>query len=178
MKVEIKSNLGGTVDTMDVLRKTIATALGIPYRFWDPAVSCAGDHGPFWAFNGPLPTREQMEEGQMNCAGFLNLVCRALGVPIPGADAQYYYAGGTKVWVDYLKDNGVLKPFKPWIVYPEGTLLLRDYKSEEDQGHIAFYMGPNSIAHSWPEGGTCFATIQPHYYEFVCLPEGWMGKVE
>jgi uncharacterized protein YycO len=67
-----------------------------------------------------------------------------------------------------------LHPFKSWLIYPEGTLLLRKYRSEEDQGHLAIYMAANSIVHSWPETGSCFATIEPHYYEYVCLPEDWM----
>lgn len=160
---------------MNSLLNTIPHLLGVPYRAWDPNVSCAGDHGPFWAYNGPLPSRQLIEEQQMNCAGFLNLLCRALGISIPGADAQDYYAGGTRVWHDYLQQKGILHPFQPWLLYPKGTLLLRNYKTEEDQGHLAIYMGPNSIVHSWPEGGSCFATIQPHYYEFVCLPEDWMS---
>ncbi len=159
---------------MTSLQKILPQLLGIPYRWWDPKVSCAGDHGPFWAFNGPLPSRDQLEEGQMNCAGFVNLVCRGLGVPIPGADKKEYYAGGTYAWHTYLQQKNVLKPFRSWIIYPEGTLLLRQYMSEEDQGHLAIYMGPNSIVHSWPEKGSCFDTIQPDYYEFVCLPEDWM----
>lgn len=159
------------------LQILIEPLLGIPYRFWDPSVSCAGDHGPFWAHNGPLPSKERIQKEQMNCAGFVNLICRSLGVPIPGADALDYYAGGTRVWYEYLREKGVLLPFKSWLIYPEGTLLIRDYKTEEDQGHLAIYMGPNSIVHSWPEGGSCFATIQPHYYEWVCPPQVWM-KVE
>jgi hypothetical protein len=54
-------------------------------------------------------------------------------------------------------------------------LLLRRYVSEDDQGHLAIYMGPNSIVHSCPERGSCYDTIQPDYYEFVCLPDDWMS---
>lgn len=160
---------------MESLLKVIPTLLDVPYKFWNPNVSCAGDHGPFWAHNGPLPSHKAIEEGQMNCAGFLNLLCRSQGISIPGADEKDYYAGGTRVWHDYLQQKGVLHPFRPWLLYPKGTLLLRNYRSEEDQGHLALYMGPNSIVHSWPETGSCFATIQPYYYEFVCLPEDWMS---
>ena len=169
---------------MDTLQIILPTLLGIPYKWWDPSVSCVGDHGPFWAFNGPLPSRDQLEEGQMNCAGFLNLVCRGLGVTIPGVVKADFYAGGTHAWYVYLQQKGVLKVFSTWGVYPKGTLLLRRYVSEEDQGHLAIYMGPaasalgmqgpNSIVHSWPEKGSCFDTIQPDYYEFVCLPEDWI----
>ena len=159
---------------MNSLQNTIKSLLGIPYRFWNPDVSCAGDRGPFYAFNGPLPPLEQIEEQHMNCAGFLNLLCRVLGVPIPGADEKFYYAGGTVAWMDHFKARKCLHPFKPWIVYPEGTLLLRQYRNIDDQGHIAVYMGPNSIVHSWPEGGLIVGPIQTDYYEFVCLPEDWM----
>lgn len=156
------------------LQTAIANLLGVPYKWWDPSVSCAGDHGPFWAFNGPLPSRQTIEEGHMNCAGFVNLICRTLSIPIPGADANYYYAGGTRLWYEFLKDKGVLKPFKPWIVYPEGTLLLRDFKHNGDEGHLAIYMSPNCVAHAWPTSGSCFAAIEPAYYEWICLPEDWM----
>lgn len=160
---------------MNTLSTILPQLLGVPYKWWDPSQSCAGDHGPFWAFDGPLPSREEIEKGEMNCAGFLNLVCRGLGVKIPGAESQYYYAGGTRVWHEYLQQKKVLKPFQPSLIYPEGTLLLRDFRLEkEDEGHLAIYMGPNSIVHSWPEKGSCFDTIQPDYYEFVCLPEDWM----
>lgn len=160
---------------MDPLLNILPTLLGIPYKWWDPSVSCSGDHGPFWAFNGPLPSRDQLEEEHMNCAGFLNLVCRGLGVPIPGAIKADFYAGGTHAWYVYLQQKGVLRPFGSWGIYPPGTLLLRRYVSEEDQGHLAIYMGPDSIVHSWPEKGSCVDTIQPDYYEFVCLPQDWMS---
>lgn len=159
---------------METLLNILPTLLGVPYKWWDPSVSCAGDHGPFWTFNGPLPSRERIESEHMNCAGFVNLVCRSLGIKIPGADKKEYYAGGTYAWHTYLQQKGVLRVFSSWHIYPQGTLLLRRYVSEEDQGHLAIYMGPNSIVHSWPEKGSCFDTIQPDYYEFVCLPEDWM----
>jgi hypothetical protein len=153
----------------------ITLLLGVPYKCCDPSVSCVGDQGPFWAVNGPLPSREEIEKGGMNCAGFLNLVCRGLGQPIPGLVKADFYAGGTHAWYVYLQQKGVLRAFGSWHIYPQGTLLLRRYVSEEDQGHLAIYMGPNSIVHSWPEKGSCFDTIQSEYYEFICLPEDWMS---
>jgi hypothetical protein len=159
---------------MSSLQNILVQLLDIPYRWWDPKVSCAGDHGPFWSFNGPFPSRKQMEEGQMNCAGLVNLVCRAKGIPIPGADTDNYYAGGTHAWYEYLHQKHILHPFESWRIYPEGTLLLRKYRSEEDQGHLAIYMGPNSIVHSFPGEGSCVSTILPHYYEYICLPDDWL----
>jgi len=153
----------------------ITLLLGVPYKCCDPSVSCVGDQGPFWAVNGPLPSREEIEKGGMNCAGFLNLVCRGLDQPIPGLVKADFYAGGTHAWYVYLQQKGVLRAFGSWHIYPQGTLLLRRYVSEEDQGHLAIYMGPNSIVHSWPEKGSCFDTIQSEYYEFICLPEDWMS---
>ncbi len=161
---------------MNTLLSIIPHLLGVPYKCWDPSVSCVGDHGPFWAFNGPLPSREEIEKGEMNCAGFLNLLCRGLGVQIPGVVKADFYAGGTHAWYVYFQQKGVLKPYSAWHFYPQGTLLLRRFVSEEDQGHLAIYMGPNSIVHSWPESGSCFDTIQSDYYEFVCLPEDWMAS--
>lgn len=160
---------------MSSLQSILVKLLGVPYKWWDPSVSCVGDHGPFWAFNGPLPSRETIEKGEMNCAGFLNLVCRGLGVEIPGVVKADFYAGGTHAWYVYLQQKGVLTPYSPWAVYPQGSLLLRRFTLEkEDEGHLAIYMGPNSIVHAWPGKGSCFDTIQPDYYEFVCFPEDWM----
>ncbi len=148
--------------------------LRIPYRWWDPNVSCYGDCGPFWAFEGPPPSLLQVQKGQLNCAGFVNVVCRHLGIKIPGVEDKSYYAGGTYEWFVYLDAKRKLHPFIAGTEYPVGSLLLRRYRSEQDQGHLAIAFGPGKVIHSYPEKGVCIDRIYEKYYEFVALPADWI----
>lgn len=147
--------------------------LRVPYRWWDPNVSCYGDCGPFWAFQGPAPTLARVQKEHLNCAGLLNVICRHLGVKIPGTDEQSYYAGGTYDWYVFLDRNKKLRPFVASTEYPVGSLLFRRYKTEQDQGHIAFVFGTGKVIHSWPEKGVCIDQIFEDYYEYVSLPSEW-----
>lgn len=143
--------------------------LGIPYRWWNPMVSCCENTGPFWACEGPEVPLEEVQKGHMCCAGLLNLVCRKFGLEIPGAKDLHIYAGGTGLWWDFFEETDRLQPFDPSVSYPKATLLLRKYKSEEDQGHIAICMGEDLILHSWPEKGVVLEPRDPNYYEAVVL---------
>lgn len=157
---------------MELLLEYGKSLIGIPYRAWNPEVSCWGDQGPFWAFAGPVPPLDLVKKESMNCAGFINLLCRLQGAPIPGVAEQSYSAGGTGDWYLYLKDN--LLPFDPNVVYPAGTLFLRRYRDEEDQGHLAVSLGDGTVLHSWTTQGVAIDTIFPDYYEFTCKPEDWI----
>ncbi len=148
--------------------------LRVPYRFWDPNVSCYGDCGPFWAFEGGAPPRQRVQKEQLNCAGFVNVVCRHLGIKIPGVEEQSYYAGGTYEWYVYLDGKKRLHPYVEGVDYPAGSLLLRRYRSEQDQGHLAIVFGPGKVIHSYPEKGVCIDRIYEKYYEFVSLAAEWI----
>lgn len=148
------------------------TLMDIPYRAWDPTLSCAGDHGPFWAFQGPPPLFSRVQEQQMNCAGFINLLCRKQGAVIPGAAENSFYAGGTGAWYLHLKEK--LLSYTPSVLYPTGTLLLRTYRNEEDQGHLAVSLGDGTVLHSWTTKGVAIDRVFPDYYEFICKPEDWI----
>jgi cell wall-associated NlpC family hydrolase len=148
--------------------------LGVPYRSWDPAVSCYGDSGPFWAFEGAPPPLSRIKKELMNCAGFMNVLCRHLGIKIPGTEDESYYAGGTYEWYVYLDGKKKLHPFVEGKDYPVGSLLLRRYKSEEDQGHLAIVFGPKKVIHSYSEKGVTIDRIYEKYYEFVSLPGEWI----
>jgi hypothetical protein len=143
--------------------------LGIPYRWWNPSVSCCENTGPFWASEGPEVPIGEVQKGQMNCAGLLNLICRKFGLEIPGAKEKFFYAGGTRCWWLYFERKGLLQPFDPLVEYPKGTLLLRDYKSEDDQGHIAFVYDRTRVLHSWPDNGVAIEETAPNYYEAVVV---------
>ncbi len=162
--------------------------IGIPYSPWNPNVSCYGDHGPFWSFNGPAPTTEQVKEGLLNCVGLVNVIRRDLGLEIPGATDQSFYAGGTHEWCTYLNTLGHLQSFKITKVYPKGTLLLRRYRSEQDDGHVAIVSDKRQIIHSVRRdddneygivsirgaGGVKKDIIWRGYYDYACPPEGWL----
>ncbi len=145
------------------------TFLGIPYRWWNPDVSCCENTGPFWSAEGPEVSLEEVQKGHANCAGLLNLICRKYGLPIPGSKTKDYYAGGTVAWWTFFETEGNLQPFDIEKEYPMGTILLRKYRSVEDQGHIAIVCEKDKIIHSWPETGVAIADIQPDYYEAVVI---------
>ena len=146
-----------------------ASFVGIPYRWWNPEVSCCDKEGPFYASLGSEVPMEVIQKGHMNCAGLLNLICRKFGLEIPGAKEEFFYAGGTVCWWDSFKSKGQLQPFDPSLIYPKGTILLRQYRSEEDQGHIAIVYDRTTIIHSWPEKGVLMEELDPTYYEAVVV---------
>jgi hypothetical protein len=148
-----------------------ASLVGIPYRWWDPAVSCCDTTGPFWAGAGGIGEvrLEEIQRGHLNCAGFLNVLCRRAGLKIPGAREAHFWAGGTGLWWQHFEESGRMEPYDPAANYPPGTILLRKYYSEEDQGHIAvIYAGggdSSQIIHCWPEKGVVIEAPAADYYE-------------
>jgi hypothetical protein len=150
------------------------TFLGIPYRWWNPEVSCFDTTGPFWAGCTEEVSLETAKKGEMNCAGFLNLLCLKAGLPIPGAKEKHFYAGGTGMWWNFFEERGMMIPYEAGISYPVGSILLRKYRDEGDQGHIAIVHDERRIIHSWPEGGVILAEPDTTYYEMVVT--GWLNK--
>ncbi len=65
-------------------------------------------------------------------------------------------------------------PYEAGISYPVGSILLRKYRDEGDQGHIAIVHDERRIIHSWPEGGVILAEPDTTYYEMVVT--GWLNK--
>lgn len=148
--------------------------LGIPYDPWNPEVSLYGDKGPFWSFNGPAPGFLAVKKGLLNCVGFINVLRRELGLEIPGAAEQSFYAGGTYEWYVYLDSRKKLQPFKEGVNYPRGSLLLRKFHSQADDGHLAILTGKNTVLHSIRDHGVCQTELWKGYYDAVCLPEDWL----
>lgn len=110
------------------------TLVGKRYKWWTPKVDMTADSAPFWATNDSLPKKVDA----LACTGLLNLIMRYLGKPVPGTERRGYKSpGGTGIWFYTLKKKGVLQKFDPSTSYPEGTLLLRDYHNDNDQGHVA-----------------------------------------
>ena len=160
--------------TVELILKKAKECLGIPYSPWIPSKSCLGDHGPFWAFHGPPVPLEKIQQELLNCVGLINVVRRDLGLEIPGVSTESFYAGGTNEWVHYLLHQDKLTPFDASISYPPGTLLLRGYHTDEDEGHVAILTGPKTVIHSIRVHGVTNDMIWENYFEFACLPEYWL----
>ena len=134
---------------MQDLKLYIESLLSTKYEWWTDGPT--GPAAPFYAENGAPPPLKTIKANGLNCAGFINLLRRYQGLEVPGVKEELWNAGGTYVWFRYFEERGLLKPFQTSGYYPEGTLLLRDYTSVFDQGHLAITMGNNRIAHCYPD---------------------------
>jgi hypothetical protein len=159
------------------LRAYLESLIGAPYLAWregDPVFALGP---PFFATDSKAPPADLVKTYGTNCAGFLNAARLAAGLaPL----------GGTPHWQEALLP--FWRPFDPAATYPAWTLLLRCYRSEYDQGHLAILWsgdGPalgQKVLHSWMGGGvTLDDTLREShwwseegYYEMVCLPEHWI----
>ena len=161
----------------------IQELIGTPYVWWKEG-DIISSAPPFWAENSSPPPVEIIKKSGCNCAGFINLICRFVNIYIPGLTMNLKYAGGTYIWYEYLTDFGLLEKFKPDRNYPPGTLLLRNYSNELDQGHIAIVLDNGKLAHSHPESGITIddSYFISHnwsvfgYYTDVCLPKNWLNN--
>ncbi len=161
---------------------------GIPYGYWNHAAIPRDDSTPFYATNGTqLPSREKLTATGVSCAGYMNLLRRHQGLPVPGVDdPQEDYPGGTGAWYKFLKPH--LLPYDPQTKYEDGTILFRPYTDNVDQGHIALvYDGKilHSYAYTW-EPFTSAGTVEPGisytnpwndgYFTHVAPPNSWTRK--
>lgn len=171
------------------------------------ALSC---DDKFWSGNGEPPSAAEIKASGKSivCAGLTNLMRRKVGFSIPGLNGNIpgqedwddwkKYPGGTGAWYHYLNQHGRLKVFDSTQKYPPGTLLLQQFESLQQQGHVAVVFdnkGSNileqNIVHAIPfsnfeTSGTSKdrvgATVIGLYSEyndwfkvqFVCLPENWL----
>ncbi len=145
----------------------IHSLLGIPYRWWNPEVSCCDVVGPFWASEGGEVPIEQIRLGHLNCAGLLNVLCRKLQIEIPGAKERHWFAGGTGLWWDFFEESGWHESYDETKSYPKGSILLRKFRTIEDQGHIAIVWENGKVLHCWPEKGVIIEDPEKGYYERV-----------
>jgi hypothetical protein len=171
----------------DTIRTYVDELVGAPYVWWREGMSTLGDHQPFWAQDAPPPPAAHVRANGCNCAGFINLLCRLTGRALPGVAEGNPYAAGTYVWAEHLWP--VLEPFDPSAEVAAGTLLLRRYRSPEDQGHVAviWSSGPvieQRLAHSYIADGvaindtvaeTHYGWADTGYYEYMCRPNHWLN---
>lgn len=160
------------------MEEYINTLTSTPYVWWKEGDK-VGKGTPFWAENGQTPSAELIKKDGCNCAGFINLICRFLRKPIPGLndidDPYTEWVGGSWYWFQYLKNKNQLEQFNPNNVYPEGTIILRDYKSEDDQGHLALFLKGGRVAHCYPGKGIVIedSILDSHYW----VKEGYYSHI-
>lgn len=165
----------------NLIKEFIQKLVGTPYVWWKEG-DIISSESPFWAEDSIPPSFEIIKKSGCNSAGFINLICRFAKIYIPGVSMKLEYAGGTHIWHSYLKHHGLLDKFRADYVYPPGTLLLRNYSNEMDQGHISIILERGRLAHCYPEKSiiiddTYFISHNWSalgYYTDVCLPNKWL----
>ena len=158
--------------------------IGVPYEWWGGG-DCESK-APMWAENGTVPNKDEIIS--CNCAGLTNLILRFSKKKIP--HTEFNGMGGTGAYANYYKD--VYNKFDINIKYPIGTLIIRDFRDIDDQGHVAIIIENNgsqskvlqsftfknkypgvNINYTLDESNKC-DNIGTNYYEFAVLPEHWL----
>jgi len=165
---------------MDLVKELINKT---PYVWWKDGESTLEKEAPFYCKT--IPSVSTIQTSGCNCAGLINLLHLGKGQTVPGVKSEMYYAGGTYVWYEYLDSLGLLEPIDLTKEYPVGSLLLRDYKTVEDQGHVAVLWtnGPcekQKLLHCYPDAGIqvndfneSHSWIDGGYYERICV--NWLS---
>lgn len=119
--------------------KILATS-NIKYVWWYKG-DAINENGPFYYENKTPPSIEQMQNEGINCAGLINVLFRYMKKKLPSE------GGGTEGWFQHFNRNVIgknnLLPINLNKDYPTGTILLRDYHNEKDQGHLAIVYDGN-----------------------------------
>ena len=166
----------------------IEELVGTPYVWWKDGESTLDKLQPFYAKpDEPIPSIAEIKQLGTNCAGFINLLCRKIGAPIPGVNEGNYYAGGTYIWYESLKAQNKLQSIDETKYYSIGTLLLSKYINPEYQGHLAIVTTPGNIhtlkiSHSFPTNGLIMdeplavthTLIESGYYTTSANIEDWL----
>ena len=133
----------------------IDNLLNTPYILWTKDTIGCGYQA--YVSHDNIPDFDIIIENGINCVGLINLIRRYLSLEIPGLNENKLYAGGTFEWFKYLKKFKKLKKFNSKKIYPVGTLLIRNFKNEIDQGHVAVIYESNSK-------GILFSKVAHAYY--------------
>ena len=178
--------------------KYATNIIGTKYQYWSYNLENIFNE-PMWASNDFPPLESEVITKTINCSGLANLMRRSVGLTVPGLDEKMEHPGGTGAWFQYLNERNVLYSFDYTLFFPIGTLFLRKYQSETDQGHISILYDLNSkgslfstIIHSCSYSefiekeilnpgvtikynlGESYFFIQSGYYQYYCLPENWL----
>jgi hypothetical protein len=101
---------------------------------------------------------------------------RAIGKEPPHAANPADGIGGTGAYHDVYARVAV--PFDPTAQYPVGTLLGRNYRNVQDQGHVAVVVAANHILEAAARGVTNVHTptsYGAHFFEYAVLPKDWLA---
>lgn len=154
----------------------------IKYTWW----RTGGCERMFYADDKEDIHSDDVREIGINCAGLINLIRRQRGLFIPDlTDDQKkdgIIRGGTYHWFMYFQQIDALTEFDIDKEYDVCTLILRRYKNETDQGHMAIIINKTDIIHAYAydtDTGIVGVTslIDSHasgYYEYAISPSHWL----
>lgn len=173
--------------TIRAATKYARTLVGCPFKWWIPGTEIS----PFDPFYTKAPmdqdysklyTKDYVKLHGVNSAGLINLVAHHIGVkPV----------GGSIMWMG--KHVMDLQPFNSEKSYPNTTILIREYRSSNDQGHMALVVDDKKIIHAYPPSeipteylvypGVCVEDwdisnnwVDDGFYDYAILPENWIKQ--
>lgn len=168
---------------MDEIHRALeygSTLLNTKYIVWKDDNTNPDD---IFYVNG-VPSIIDIRNKGVNCAGFINLVRQSIGRTIsePVGEIGKMCPGGTGYWYELLSSRNVLENYNKDEKYPQGTLLLREYRNEYDQGHVSIiYNKYQDVIHSYcndfndcNNSGVRITKIKPNYYEYAIKPDDWL----
>jgi hypothetical protein len=128
--------------------------VGIPYRWFRPGDAIEAEDKTF-AVNGPPPDVFDVlvRDKSMVCVGLTNVMRRYMELEIP-YDAARKYPGTTSAYSEYFDD--VRFPIDPnhyeahIVSLPKGSLLMWDWESWTNQGHVAVKWDNDFVLHAVP----------------------------
>ena len=128
-----------------------------------------------------IPDYLEIQKTGCSCAGLINIIQLLNHKQIPGMSENNYFAGGTYEWYKYLQKHEKLEKINVNNSYAAGSLLIRNYRNPDDQGHLAVMLSSGPFlnqqllhcyfpcgikidqnikeSHDWISGG---------YYEEIC----------
>jgi hypothetical protein len=165
--------------------------IGIPYRWYDESTELVAPNDKFYYAAESTLSRDEIitADKSIVCAGLINLMRRKLSLSIPKYGA---YPGGTVAWYKYLKSNNRLQKLSSTDEdihdFPIGTLLLKKYQNEVEQGHLAVIIDSKLIIHAYAytdipyalrhkyknHGCVGISACDLSYFTHSCLPENWL----
>jgi hypothetical protein len=171
--------IGAASGMSDVVEHTLAYAYslrGMRYA----TTTCRpppGDGSPFWPVDGPPPEVSLLQKiGACCCAGFINLVRRNAGLPVPQGTGDAW-PGGTMAWWQAFADDKLR-------ILQTGALLLRKWRSDDDPGHVAIVyhvidQSHVAILHCHPDAGMVECELVTTecvsaYYDRSVAPHIWL----
>lgn len=140
-----------------------------------------------------IPFIDTLKTDGVCCSSFINILLLYSGKKIP--EHRNIMRGGTLFWAVFFRDNNALEKFDYTKKYPLGTIFLRNFYNEEDQGHMAMLTDYNKkepdkilyskIIHAYVHNKYCAVgkttlgvshfsgNSDNGYYEYAVLPDKW-----